>query len=84
MAEGIPALSRIDMLDARMVPDRPEEMTPGEAGAGLSLTGLGCAKRPVVVTLPFCANHPRDPLWRAGGGAEMFHRGTLGRTLDAV
>ena len=31
----------IDMLDARVVPDRQEEITPGEAVAGMMLNGLG-------------------------------------------
>ena len=37
----------IDMLDARVVPDRQEEITPGEAVAGMMRNGLGLANRPL-------------------------------------
>jgi hypothetical protein len=40
-------LGLIDMIDARLVPDAQEEMTPGEAIAGMLLTGLGFANRVV-------------------------------------
>jgi hypothetical protein len=46
MAEVINDLGLIDMIDVRVVRDRQEESTPGEAVAGMSLTGLGLATRP--------------------------------------
>ena len=35
------------MIDARLGADEPEEITPGEAVAGMILKGLGCANRPL-------------------------------------
>jgi Domain of unknown function (DUF4277) len=68
MAEVIQELRLIDMIDARVVPDRQEEMTPGEAVAGMILNGLGCANRPLSLTPQFFANKPLDLLCREGGG----------------
>jgi transposase len=72
------------MIDARLVPDEQEEITPGEAVAGMILTGLGFANRPLSLTPQFFTNKPLDLLWRPGVRAEMFNRFKLGRTLDAV
>jgi hypothetical protein len=74
----------IDRLDARLVPDRHEEITPGAAVAGMMLHGFGFAKRPVSWTPPFFAHTPLDWLLHAGIHAEMCNRFPLGRTLDAV
>jgi transposase len=84
MAEVIKELGLIDMIDARLVPDRQEEITPGEAVAGMILNGLGFANRPLSLAPQFFANKPLDLLFRKGVGAEMFNRFKLGRTLDAV
>jgi hypothetical protein len=84
MAEVIKDLGLIDMLDVRLVPDRQEEITPGEAVAGMILNGLGFANRPRSFTPQFFANNPLDLLFRQGVGAEMFNRLKLGRTLDEV
>src|SRR5881397_3809842 len=40
----------ISMIDARLVPDEQEEITPGEAVAGMILNGLGFANRPLSLT----------------------------------
>jgi hypothetical protein len=40
------------MLDSRLVPDEQQGITPGEAGAGMLLHGLGVPHRPL-------ANPPR-------------------------
>jgi transposase len=74
----------IRMIDARLVPDDQEEITPGEAVAGMILNGLGFANRPLSLTPQFFANKPLDLLFRPGVRAEMFNRFKLGRTLDAV
>ena len=72
------------MIDTRLVPDSQEEITPGEAAAGMILNGLGFANRPLSLTPQFFANKPLDLLFREGICAEMFNRFKLGRTLDAV
>jgi hypothetical protein len=62
------------MIDARLVPDEPEAITPGEAVAGMILNGLGFANRPLSLTPQFFANKPLDLLFRPGVRAEMFNR----------
>jgi hypothetical protein len=37
----------IDMIDTRLVPDKQEMLTPGEAVAGMIRHGVGCAKQPL-------------------------------------
>jgi transposase len=71
-----------DMINARLVPDEQEVITPGEAIAGMILNGLGFANRPLSLTPQFFANKPLDLLFREGIRAEMFNRFKLGRTLD--
>ena len=46
------------MIDARLVPDAQEALTPGEAVAGMIINGLGFANRPWSLTPPFFANTP--------------------------
>jgi transposase len=77
-------LDLINMIDARLVPNEQEEITPGEAVAGRVLNGLGFANRPMSLTPQFFANKPLDLLFREGVRAEMFNRFKLGRTLDEV
>ena len=72
------------MIDARLIPDAQEVITPGEAVAGMILNGLGFANRPLSLTPQFFANKPLDLLFREGIRAEMFNRFKLGRTLDEV
>jgi len=84
IAEIIKDIGLIDMIDARLVPDSQEEITPGEAVAGMILNGLGFANRPLSLTPQFFANKPLDLLFRKGVCAEMFNRFKLGRTLDEI
>ena len=84
IASVIKDLRLINMVDARLVPDEQEEITPGEAVAGMILNGLGFANRPLSLTPQFFTNKPLDLLFRAGVRAEMFNRFKLGRTLDEV
>ena len=84
IASLIKDVGLIDMIDTRLVPDEQEEITPGEAMAGMILNGLGFANRPLSLTSPFCAHTPLDLLCREGVRAEMLNRFTLGRTLDEV
>src|SRR6266511_3319686 len=82
VASVIKDLGLIDMINARLVPDAQEVMTPGEAVAGMILNGLGFANRPLSLTPQFFANKPLDLLFRDGIRADMFNRFKLGRTLD--
>ena len=84
IASLIKDVGLIDMIDTRLVPDDQEEITPGEAMAGMILNGLGFANRPLSLTSQFFANKPLDLLCREGVRAESFNRFKLGRTLDEV
>jgi transposase len=84
LASVIKDFGVIDMINARLVPDRPEVLTPGEAMAGMILKGLGFAHRPLSLTPQFFASKPLDLLLHDGIRAEMFNRFKLGRTLDEV
>src|SRR5262250_280619 len=84
IAAVIKDLGLINMIDTRLVPDEQEEITPGEAIAGMILNGLGFANRPLSLTPQFFANKPLDLLLRDGITAEMFNRFKLGRTLEAA
>jgi transposase len=77
-------LRLIERIDACLVPDEQEEITPGQALAGMILNGLGFTTRPLSLTPQFFANKPLDLLFREGVRAEMFNRFKLGRTLDEV
>ena len=72
----------MDRINARLVPDDHAVITPGAAGAGMLLNGLGCAHRPLSLTPPFCASKPRARWLREGLEAERCNRFTRGRTLD--
>ena len=84
IAEVMKDLGLIDMIDARLVPDKQEGLTPGEGIAGMILNGLGFANRPLSLTPQFFANTPLGLLFREGVHAELFNRFKLGRTLDEV
>ena len=84
MSAVIQDLGLVDMIDARLIPDAQEGITPGEAVAGMILNGLGFAHRPLSLTPQFFASKPLDLLLREGIRAEMFNRFKLGRTLDEV
>jgi transposase len=82
LSEVIKDLGLIELIDARLVPDDQEEITPGEAVAGMILNSLGFSHRPLSLTPQFFANKPLDLLFREGVGADLFNRFKLGRTLD--
>ena len=84
IASVIKDLRFIEMIDARLVPDAQEALTPGEAVAGMILNGLGFSNRPLSLTPQFCANTPLDLLFHEGLHADLFNRFKLGRTLDEV
>ena len=80
----IKELGIIEMIDDRIAPDDQEEITTGEAVAGMILNGLGFSQRPPSLTPQFFANKPLERLFREGVGAEHFNRFKLGRSLDKV
>ena len=72
------------MINARMPPHAQEEITTGEAIAGMIVNGLGFAHRPLSLPPQFFANKPLDRWFRPGVRADMCNRFPLGRSLDEV
>ena len=66
VASVIKDLGIIEMIDARLPPHDQEEITAGEAVAGMILNGLGFSNRPLSLTPQFFANKPLDLLFRPG------------------
>jgi len=74
----------LEMIDARLVPDEQEALTPGEAVVGMILNGLGFPNRPLSLTPPVFAHKPLALLLHAGVRAGLFNRFTLGRIRAEV
>jgi hypothetical protein len=72
------------MIDACLGTDALEEITPGEAVAGMSLNGVGLATPPLSFPPQCLANTPRDRWCREGVRAAMCNRFQLGCTRDTV
>jgi transposase len=72
------------MIDARIVPDDQEDITTGEAVAGMILHGWGFSDRPLALTPQCFAHKPVALLLREGVSAEHCNRFKLGRSLDKV
>ena len=77
-------LGIIAMIDARLIPDAREEISTGEAVAGMILNSLGFSDRPMTLTPQFFENKPVEVLFREGISPEQFNRFKLGRSLDKV
>src|SRR4030095_12419 len=82
VASVIKDLGIVEKVDARLGLHDQEEITAGEAIAGMILNGLGFSDRPLTLTPQFFVNKPLDLLFREGVRAEMLNRFKLGRTLD--
>jgi len=84
VAGVIQDLGIIDMIDSRITPDEREEITTGEAIAGMIINGLGFSDRPISLTPQFFEGKALDKLIREGIRPEMLNRFKLGRSLDDV
>ena len=84
IAGVIKELGIIELIDERIVPDEREEISTGEAVAGMILNGLGFSQRPMSLTPQFFQNKPLDALFREGVSSDHFNRFKLGRSLDKV
>ena len=84
IAGVIKELGIIEMIDERIEPDEREQITAGEAIAGMILNGLGFSQRPASLTPQFFANKPMGSLFREGVCAAHFNRFKLGRSLGDV
>lgn len=82
IAGVIQDLGIVEMIDSRITPDEREEISTGEAIAGMILNGLGFSNRPMSLTPQFFENKPMALLFRDGVSADSFNRFKLGRSLD--
>ena len=73
VASVIKDLGIIEMIDTRVGHHQEEEITTGEAIAGMILNGLGFSQRPLSLTPQFFANKPLDLLFGPGVRADMFN-----------
>jgi len=84
VAGVIQDLNIIDMIDSRITPDEREEITTGEAVAGMIINGLGFSDRPMSLTPQFFEGKALNVLIREGITPDMLNRFKLGRSLDDV
>jgi len=75
-------LQLVEFIDERISSDNREEISCGEAVAGMIINGLGFSDRPLTLTPQFFENKALDCLFRPGIKAESFNRFKLGRALD--
>ena len=83
LAGVIKDLNIIELIDNRIESDPREEITTGEAVAGMIINSLGFSDRPMTLTPQFFENKPMERLFRPGALAKYFNRFKLGRALDA-
>ena len=82
VAGVIQDLRLIELIDERIATDAREEISTGEAIAGMIINGLGFSDRPLTLTPQFFENKAMGRLFREGIKAEHFNRFKLGRALD--
>lgn len=82
VAEVIKDLGLVDLINER-IPEHPkEEISAGEAVAGMIINGLGFSNRPLTLTPQFFQSKAMERLFRKGVTADHFNRFKLGRALD--
>ena len=84
VAGVIKDLGIIEQIDAQILTDEQEEITTGEAIAGMIVNGLGFSNRPISLTPQFFENKPVELLFRQRVRPKHFNRFKLGRSLDKV
>lgn len=82
VAGVIKDLGIVELIDER-IPEHPkEEISVGEAVAGMIINGLGFSNRPLSLTQQFFQSKAIERLFRKGIDASYFNRFKLGRALD--
>ncbi|WP_425430026.1 IS1634 family transposase, partial [Desulfamplus magnetovallimortis] len=84
VAGAIKDLKIVELIDRHFDNDDKENISTGEAIAGMILNGLGFTQLPMSLTPKFFENKPLDILFREGIEASHFNRFKLGRALDDV
>lgn len=82
VAGVIKDLGIIELIDERIKDHPKEEITVGEAVAGMIINGLGFSNRPLSLTPQFFQSKAMERLFRKGVDASYFNRFKLGRALD--
>src|SRR5665811_74184 len=84
VAGVIKDLGLIEAIDKRLQKDKnqQEEITTGEAIAGMIINGLGFTSKPLSLTPKFFETKAVDALFRPGVQAKHFNRHKLGKVLD--
>ena len=82
IAGVIKDLKLVEFIDDRISSDAREEISCGEAVAGMIINGLGFSDRPLTLTPQFFENKALGRLFRSDMNAESFNRFKLGRALD--
>ena len=72
----------VELINNRIPTDGREEISTGEAIAGMIINGLGFSDRPMTLTPQFFQNKALDKLFREGVEDRHFNRFKLGRALD--
>lgn len=84
VAGVIKDLKIIELIDSHFEKNEQENISTGEAIAGMIINGLGFTQLPMTLTPKFFENKPLDILFREGMQASYFNRFKLGRALDDV
>lgn len=84
VAGTIKDLKIIELIDSHFENHDKENISTGEAIAGMIINGLGFTQLPMTLTPKFFENKPLDILFRDGIEASHFNRFKLGRALDDV
>ncbi len=82
VAGVIKDLGIVDLIDSRITNHPKEEITTGEAVAGMIINGLGFSNRPLSLTPQFFQSKAMERFFRKGIDASYFNRFKLGRALD--
>ena len=84
VAGVIKDLGLVEAIDKRLQRDtqNQENITPGEAIAGMIINGLGFSDRPLSLTPQFFETKALEVLFRPGVIASDFNRHKLGRSLN--
>lgn len=83
IAGVIEDIGLVKLIDQRIPKHAKEEISTGEAVAGMIINGLGFSDRPMTLTPQFFQSKAMEVLFRKGVTPDMFNRFKLGRALDA-
>lgn len=83
IAGVIKDIGLVELIDERIPRHAKQEISTGEAVAGMIINGLGFSDRPMTLTPQFFQTKSMETLFRTGVTSDMFNRFKLGRALDA-